>query len=321
MVSVLYLLVAAGFCVNLGLALRRCRRPEVPPVDFGSRMFVSALFLAFAIGGLEIAGITRFSHWMHRPTVCRSISGIIIALSSAAHVAVAWLCRRLPRSRQASRPFDGCKLPDKEVYLPESGDESSRTLITGGEQFKIIRTTLGNRLLAGGALVLVSMALVVAFCSIFTPVPFLPGWGVPRSGAIFLIVYVVFGLIAILWSLRRLTEHVVLKQDAIAHSVLGKKTAMRYDEITGITERALLFKATSSPERLIVLEDTHGRRLSFSSYLADYQHVVKLLTSRIGNRGAHRCRRTTSEKIALWIAVGVFVLCMAALVFAIWVNQ
>jgi len=136
-----------------------------------------------------------------------------------------------------------------------------------------------------------------------------------------LTLYLGGGFVLVLWTLRRLTEQVVLTKQGLFHSVLGKKTFVRYDDIAGIEQSYLLFKATSSPERITVIEDVRKQRLSFSSYLSDYDRLVACLAARAGTHCSPTVSPSRWTKLANRIAIIVFLLCMAALAWSLWLNR
>ena len=93
------------------------------------------------------------------------------------------------------------------------------------------------------------------------------------------------GLVSLVFALRRFTERVELKADALTYSVLGRSRSIRYGDVTSIAEhRPALMTRPVSPRGLLVVGDAHGEAIVLNSYVERFGDLVREVKSRIGER-------------------------------------
>jgi len=176
------------------------------------------------------------------------------------------------------------------------------------------RTTLWWRTSAGVALVggsAVPLGIVIHLL--------LTGWSV-LNVIIAALPVAAAGAVLMVWGLRRFTERVELSQDGITCWMLGKAAFVRFSDVIGVSETRMQSGLLRFPQKLFTVCDGHGRKIAFSSYLDRFDELVARVKSRIGEAADVECQPPRHRTLVNVVAVIILVLCMAALVWALWLN-
>ncbi len=128
-------------------------------------------------------------------------------------------------------------------------------------------------------------------------------------------------VVMVLWALRRLTEYVDVGEDGFVYSVLGRRVFIRFSDVVGVSEMRTRSGIATNPQRLFAVATPDGRRTTFSSYIAGFNDLVGQIRSRIGDAAHAECPPPKYRTLVNIVAVIIFILCMAALAWALWLNS